>query len=214
MCNRLGTAIRAIATACSLAALGAAGSTSAALLDRGPFLLYDDVLEITWTRHADLPGSSGLNPAGARTWAANLVYAGHDDWRLPYASVSSGNVAGSDVVPCERFSEFACVDNEMGYMFYYNLGGRRLDDKTGNQSAVGGQQLTGIRPVYWSGSDFLTSGTWFFTFDSGGQNIGDFSNNRFSAWAVRAGDSSYFVPEPSTVLLIGLGMVGLAWMKH
>jgi hypothetical protein len=213
MDKRLG-AIRITITACMLAALTSAGSAAATLLDRGPFLVYDDVLEITWTRLADLPGSSGLTSAGARTWAASLVYAGHDDWRLPYASVSSGEVAGGEVVPCERFSEFACTDNEMGYMFYYNLGGHLRDDKTGSQTALGGEQLTRIQRAYWSGSEYPALGSWFFLFDYGYQAFSDFTGNGFSAWAVRSGDSTYYVPEPSAVFLIGFGLAALAWMKH
>jgi hypothetical protein len=200
--------------ACAFAALVSAGSASAALLDRGPFLVYDDILEITWTRNANLPGRLFLNSADARAWAANLVYAGHDDWRLPYMSVSSGEVAGSEVVPCERFSEFACTDNEMGYMYYYTLAGHRGDDKTGSQTALGGQQLTGIQRAYWSASEYPRLGSWFFGFDSGFENSGGFPGIGFSAWAVRSGDSAYYVPEPSTVLLIGLGLAGLAWIKH
>jgi hypothetical protein len=212
MDKRLG-AIRFTLTACVLAVLGATGSASATLLDRGPFLVYDDVLEITWTRLADLPGSSGLTSDAARTWAESLVYAGHDDWRLPYASVSLGAMAGSDVVPCERFSEFACTDNEMGYMFYYNLRGHLSDDKTGSQTALGGQQLTRIQRDYWSATEYPTLGFWLFGFDYGYQNFGNFGGNGLSAWAVRSGDSAYYVPEPSAVLLIGLGMMGLAWVK-
>jgi hypothetical protein len=200
--------------ACTFAALISASSAAAALLDRGPFLVYDDVLEITWTRNANLPGTSFLNSADAREWAANLVYAGHDDWRLPYASVSLGETAGSDVVPCERYSEFACTDNEMGYMYFYTLAGHRGDDKTGSQTALGGQRLTGIQRAYWSASEYPGLGSWFFGFDSGFESSGGFRGIGFSAWAVRPGDSAYYVPEPSIVLLIGLGLAGLAWMKH
>jgi len=90
MGNRFAIAAKRSAMACMVAALGFAGSASATLLDRGPDLVYDDVLSITWTRNANLPGSSGLTWDQAHTWAANLVFAGFDDWRLPYASVSAG----------------------------------------------------------------------------------------------------------------------------
>jgi PEP-CTERM motif len=216
MGNRFGAAIRRSAMACIVAALGSAGSASATLLDRGPYLVYDDILEITWTRNANASGRSGLNWADAHSWAANLVYAGYDDWRLPYASVSTG--AGgltTQAVPCEIFSEVGCLDNEMGYMFYYNLGGRLLDHKTGNQTALGGQQLTGIQPTpYWSDSEFPPFGAWFFSFDHGGQNVGDVKI-AWSAWAVRQGDSAY-VPEPctSSLLLIGVGMLGVVWARR
>jgi len=61
----------------------------AELHDRGGGLIYDDVLDITWlqdTNYAMISGydSDGLmNWSGAMNWAAQLVYAGFNDWRLP-----------------------------------------------------------------------------------------------------------------------------------
>ncbi|MEO8627355.1 MAG: hypothetical protein ABI612_04545, partial [Betaproteobacteria bacterium] len=160
------------------------------------------------TRNASLAGSAGLNWADAHAWAANLAYAGYDDWRLPYASVSGGaGPLGMDV-RCDLYSEVACLDNEMGYMYYYNLAGRLLQDKTGNQTAVGRQHIIGIHRIYWTDSPFVPFGSWFFSFESGGQNVGNANFSEWSAWAVRPGDSAY-VPEPSTALPIGIAMLAL-----
>jgi hypothetical protein len=212
--NRLGAAIRRSTMTCMVVGAVSASIASATLLDRGPALVYDDVLDITWTRNANLAGSAELTLVRAHAWAANLVYAGYDDWRLPYASVSSSGgtpLAGS--VPCELYSEVACLDNEMGYMYYYNLAGRLLEDKTGNQTAVGGQELIGIHgAAYWTDSAFPPFGNWFFSFEHGGQNVGDL-NSEWSAWAVRPGDSAY-VPEPSSVLLTGAGMLALVCTRR
>lgn len=210
MGNRLGAAIRRSAVAGMVASAISAGVASAALLDRGSALIYDDVLDITWTRNANLAGRAGFDWAGAHAWAANLVYAGYDDWRLPYASVSGDAGPLGPVVPCEIYSEVACLDNEMGYMYYYNLAGRLLHDKTGNQTAVGGQQLRNIRHVYWTDTPLASFGSWFFSFEHGGQNVGPANANEWSAWAVRPGDSRY-VPEPSSAILIGAGMLVLMW---
>src|SRR5262245_55556460 len=64
------------------------GNASALLLDRGPNMVYDTALNITWTRQA----GDGIRRswADANAWAAALVFGGFDDWRLPYASVSAG----------------------------------------------------------------------------------------------------------------------------
>ena len=52
-------------------------------------------------------------------------------------------------------------------MFYYNLDGNPLDNKTGTQTAVGGEELTGIEDIYWSGTEFNSLRAWFFRFDPG-----------------------------------------------
>jgi hypothetical protein len=62
---------------------GISASASAVLLDRGPDMVYDTVLDITWTRQA----GDGVErtAAGAISWADSLVFGGFDDWRLPPA---------------------------------------------------------------------------------------------------------------------------------
>ena len=73
MSDRFGTAVRRAVTLCMVEVLGVALRASATLLDRGADLVYDDVLNITWTRNANLPGSSLLGWPEANAWAANLV---------------------------------------------------------------------------------------------------------------------------------------------
>jgi hypothetical protein len=220
--------LKRLAAALAVAGLGAAGSASATLLDRGPDMVYDDVLNITWVRDASLCATlnncvnrddtfvtGGMIWNDANTWAANLVFGGFDDWRLPYASVIAG-VAGTPVVyTCTGAGgtdEVACRDNEMGYMYYYNLPGSPGSNKTGTLTAVGGQILTSIQGVYWSGTEFDFLRAWFFIFVNGGQNFdGKFSP--WAAWAVRPGDVAA-APEPASLLLIGAGMLGLALSRR
>src|SRR5688572_455471 len=134
--------------------MGVTGNTSAVLLDRGPDMVYDTVLDITWTRQA---GDGVLRDwDNSVAWANNLVFAGFDDWRLPWASVTEGAGPTLFVHTCTgaggNDESFFCRDNEMGYMFYYNLDGNFGDNKTGTQTALGGEELTGIQPGYWSGT--------------------------------------------------------------
>lgn len=224
MGNRLRTAARRSAevhlvVAGLVLALGLASSASATLLNRGPNLVYDDVLNITWTRNANLPGSSNLTWTQANAWAANLVFAGFDDWRLPYASVTAGVGPATSLVFCQEATEPACRDNEMGYMFYQNLGGLQLNDKRGTQTALGGEVLTGIQDGYWSGTAAIPGpipaevlpglNAFLFFFGDGVQFDLGADDNAFSAWAVRAGDvGAALEPQTYSLLLAGLGWLG------
>jgi hypothetical protein len=104
-----------------------------------PDLVYDTVLDITWTREA----GDGVQRSWADSVACadNLVFAGLGDWRLPSARVSQGAGPTMLLYICTGggADELACRDDEMGYMYYYNLNGTAGDDKSNDQLAVGGQ---------------------------------------------------------------------------
>ena len=85
MSNRSGASARVWAMALMVAAVAICSSASATLLDRGSDMVYDTVLDITWTRQAG--DGVGRSWAQSVAWADNLVLAGFDDWRLPWASV-------------------------------------------------------------------------------------------------------------------------------
>jgi len=81
-----------------------AGNAQASLHDRGRGLIYDDVLNITWTQNANLSASLPLGVemrsdgamtfVQAQAWIAALNavrFGGYDDWRLPGGSPLNGN---------------------------------------------------------------------------------------------------------------------------
>jgi acyl-coenzyme A thioesterase PaaI-like protein len=64
--------------------------------------------------------------------------------------------------------------------------------------------------VYWSGTETVPGAeAWLFHFDIGFQSFELQSSINF-AWAVRPGDVAA-APEPASLLLIGVGMLGLGW---
>ena len=226
MGKRSGATVRRWATGVLVVAIGQVGTASAALIDRGPDLVFDDVLNITWTRQA---GDGVLRTYDdSLALADSLVFAGFDGWRLPWASVSAGPGPVTSVVNCATATEVACRDNEMGHLFYYDLGGTFTQDLTGNQTALSGQLLTGIQKRYWSGTRSFVrasdgvSDIWNFRFEHGDTvSAAEFSN--LSTWFAASGDIAGAqvpdpptVPEPATVLLMlfGLGAGGLEWSRR
>ncbi len=168
---------------------------------------YDDVLDITWVTTAALSGPGTWS--GQVAWADGLNYLGFDDWRLASMSVAAGLPTGTTtlVVDCRSASETACRDNELGYMYYHNIGGTVNSDQTGNKT-VDGVLLTDIQRFYWSGTELDSSSAWGFNFLNGSQNSGIKSVIDLYGWAVRPGDVAA-VPEPGTLLLTGTALVGL-----
>lgn len=171
----------------------------AALFDRGDGMIYDDVLDITWLQDASF-GGVGEWEAASR-WAQDLVYAGYDDWRLPYMDRDDDDFAAE----CAYEPEPACRDNELGYLYYYYLAGS--GDMTGDQFP-----FFGIQATYWSDSHWGAEGksVFYFEFETGyGGVAGVAPSNIFGAWAVRSGDVAV-VPLPAGVWLLASALFALA----
>jgi hypothetical protein len=190
-------------------------SANAALVSRlGGAAAYDDVLDITWLTDANLSGGNA-NWDSQLLWIDSLNTANHlgfDDWRLASMSVTAGVPdAGFQITIDSCTTGVACPTNELGHMYYFNMGGALFDDKTGNQT-VDGVLLTDVQADYWSGTEFGPNNAWVFGFDKGEQ-----SDNQkilgFSGWAVRSGDVSA-VPVPAAAWLFGSALIGLVGFKR
>ena len=187
-------------------------SANATLVSRlGGAAAYDDVLNITWLTDAGLSGPGNWdNRIGWADGLNDANYLGFDGWRLASVSVAAGLPTGStdngSLIYCEVATEMACRDNELGYMFYYNMGGSAGEDKTGNQT-VNGVLLTDVQSIYTSGTEVDRTETDYFFYDGGVDFLE--SKDTFSelsyGWAVRAGD----VPVPPALWLFGSGLLGL-----
>jgi len=219
--------------------LGLVGPAQAILMDRGSFtytdslantgsvnLIYDPDLDITWVSDANLAQTSGFDGDGrmtwsaANAWAAGLTIGGMSGWRLPTTTqpdASCDSQFDGGTFGNQGFGT-GCTGSEMGHLFYNELGGN-AGESVLNQTGDTDQEKANLALFsnvqayfYWSGTEFApnTSSAWDFHFGLGNQGAVNKFNDSF-AWAVRSGDVSAppQVPEPSTLLLMGSGVMGL-----
>ncbi|MBT8446766.1 MAG: DUF1566 domain-containing protein, partial [Gammaproteobacteria bacterium] len=153
------------------------GAAQAALIDRGGGFIYDDVLNVTWTRSASINGLADW--ATSVAWADALTIpdpvrgVNWSDWRL-----ASSDVNGDDtVVNCASATEPDCRDNELGYLFH----------QYGIRSGAPGPFTDVQSSIYWTGTEFRPnlSAAWSFFFFGGGFQGGNAKTDDNYAWAVR-----------------------------
>jgi len=159
-------------------------SLQAELIDRGGGLIYDSDQNLTWLQNPNFAETNGDDRiqtfSQANTWAAELVFGGYSDWRLP--TTLNPDATCSQEQPA---AGLGCTGSEMGY----------LNNVYGISTSNPGPFESFISPgEFWSDTEDSVLRNFAFSYNFGLEVQRDISiSNERRPWAVRDGDVD---PQP------------------